>query len=354
MINAYKQGKDLYATIAMGVYHNKYEENLEFNPITQQISAEGAARRSSVKSLLLGIMYGRGVASIAEQIHGTVEEAQNIIDNFYKSFPQVKTWMDESEESCKKNGYVEDLWGRRRRLPDILLPKFTIRYKDKNVSGDFNPFIGCSDRVTKDKTLEKYRLACEQAKSKKQLEDLKLKALNDGIEIINNGGFISTAQRQCVNARIQGSAASMTKKAMIKIFRDKELRDLGFKLEIGVHDELIGECPLENIDRVAELLTYDMRTCAEDTVTVPFKCDPDISFNWYFNSYCASVNKEYNSMLKGDKDKGIEPLNEKDAFDKLKELHSELTIENLYEVVNRDFQNQSEDDWKEYMESIEL
>ena len=49
-------------------------------------------------------------------------------------------------------------------------------------------------------------------------------------------------------------------------------------------------------------------------------------------------------MLKGDKDKGIEPLNEKDAFDKLKELHSELTIENLYEVVNRDFQNQSEDD----------
>ena len=54
MINAYKQGKDLYATIASGVYHNKYEDNLEFDPRTNQPSADGAARRTSVKSLLLG------------------------------------------------------------------------------------------------------------------------------------------------------------------------------------------------------------------------------------------------------------------------------------------------------------
>lgn len=299
-------------------------------------------------------MYGRGVASIAEQIHGTVEEAQSIIDNFYKSFPQVKTWMDESEESCKKNGYVEDLWGRRRRLPDILLPKFTIRYKDKNVSGDFNPFIGCSDRITKDKTLEKYRLACEQAKSKKQLEDLKLKALNDGIEIINNSGFISTAQRQCVNARIQGSAASMTKKAMVKIFRDKELRDLGFKLEIGVHDELIGECPVENLDRVNELLSYDMRTCAEDSVSVPFKCDCDSSYNWYFNDLCSVVKQDFENLKLGNIEKGIQPLSEEEAFKRIAEEHCELTYDNVYEICYRDFQNQSEDDWKEYMESIEL
>ena len=54
MINAYKEGKDLYATIASGVYHNNYEDNLEFNPKTGAYSSDGAARRSSVKSLLLG------------------------------------------------------------------------------------------------------------------------------------------------------------------------------------------------------------------------------------------------------------------------------------------------------------
>lgn len=54
MINAYKDGKDLYATIASGVYKNSYEDNLEFDPRTNQVSADGAARRSSVKSLLLG------------------------------------------------------------------------------------------------------------------------------------------------------------------------------------------------------------------------------------------------------------------------------------------------------------
>ena len=58
-------------------------------------------------------MYGRGVSSIAEQIHGTKEEAQKIIDDFYTSFPKVKTWIDQTQKNARKTGYVEDLWGRR-------------------------------------------------------------------------------------------------------------------------------------------------------------------------------------------------------------------------------------------------
>lgn len=109
MINAYKQGKDLYATIAAGVYKNEYEDNLEFDPRTGQLNPAGKARRGSVKSLLLGIMYGRGVASIAEQIHGTKEDAQKIIDDFFTSFPKVKKWIDKTQEDAHKTGYVEDL-----------------------------------------------------------------------------------------------------------------------------------------------------------------------------------------------------------------------------------------------------
>ena len=54
MINAYKEGKDLYAMIASKVYKNNYEDNLEFNPITKKIQPDGKHRRTSVKSLLLG------------------------------------------------------------------------------------------------------------------------------------------------------------------------------------------------------------------------------------------------------------------------------------------------------------
>ena len=138
MINAYKAGKDLYATIAQGVYKNTYWDNMECwedgspNP-------EGKKRRSSVKSLLLGIMYGRGVASIAEQINGTVEEAQKIIDDFYTGFPKVKDWIAKTEADAKVNGYVEDLWGRRRRLPDIKLPKYTVKYEKESTT--FNPIL---------------------------------------------------------------------------------------------------------------------------------------------------------------------------------------------------------------------
>ena len=82
---------------------------------------EGKKRRSKTKRLLLGIMYGMGAASIAVSIDGTVEEAQEIIDNFYKGFPTVKKWMDVSKENAKKYGYVEDICGRRRRLTDIQL-----------------------------------------------------------------------------------------------------------------------------------------------------------------------------------------------------------------------------------------
>ena len=259
MINAYKSGKDLYATIAMGVYHNKYEDNLECYP-DGTLNPEGKKRRSNCKSLLLGIMYGRGTASIAEQIKGTVEEAQEIVDNFYKSFPEVKKWIQESEEFAKKTGYVSDLWGRRRRLPDILLPQYTIRYKDKNMAnGDFNPFIGCQNRTTSDKLIKEYENKLSKIKGRKQYDAIKNEALGNGIEIINNGGFISQAQRQCVNARIQGSAASMTKKAMIKIYKDYRIMS---ELDEILNDDLL-KCEIvetsENAVRRVDLIkwTYD-------------------------------------------------------------------------------------------------
>ena len=292
-------------------------------------------------------MYGMGTQSIANTIKGTYKEAQDILDGFYKSFPKVKSWIDKTEEDGSKYGYVEDWYGRKRRLPDLLLEPYEVKRIVKKVNdtpSNFNPFIGCDYKVEEDKDVVYYKKKCNElltlkgtsSQKYKKYETLKQEALNKGIDIRSNTSLIATAKRQCVNARIQGGAATMTKVAMIKLFNDKELNDLDFHMMIGVHDELIGECPKENAEKVAERLSYIMRTCIEDYCVVPFKCDADITNNWYESEYASSVNKEYKTLVKGNAKKGELPLNPKIAFDKICELHSESTIDYLHKIIERD------------------
>src|SRR5699024_6143014 len=109
---------------------------------------------------------------------------------------------------------------------------------------------------------EYYLKKLRNCKGYKDKERIKQQALQEGIKIHDNGGYIAEAERKCVNTKIQGGAADQTKMAMIKIYNNEELRNLGFRLLIGVHDELIGEAPLENAKRCAELLEYCMVTAA--------------------------------------------------------------------------------------------
>ena len=329
MMNAYKEGKDLYATIASGVYKMDYWDCMEHHQDGTPNPA-GKKRRSSVKSLLLGIMYGRGVASIAEQIHGTFEEAQKIIDDFYKSFPKVKEWIDQTQKTAHLTGYVEDLWGRRRRLPDIQLPKYKVEYAGSYDAsqGLFNPFLGCSNKIdlVLQNKISSYEKQLNQVKNRKDYENIKQKALSDNIKIIDNTGFISQAERQCVNARIQGGAATMTKIAMRNLHSDEELRNLGFKLLLTVHDELIGECPKENADKVSERLTYIMKTAAAEVCEVPFKCDADIATCWYLNDYQDMVRQEYAEYCS-------QGLTKEEAFNKLCEDRPESTRDQMKETL---------------------
>ena len=69
------------------------------------------------------VLYGRGAASVGEQIKKSREEAQEIIDKFFNAFPSVKKWIDQSIETAHKKGYVEDVAGRRRRLPLFPRPR---------------------------------------------------------------------------------------------------------------------------------------------------------------------------------------------------------------------------------------
>lgn len=296
MINAYKAKKDLYATIASGVYNNNYEDNLEFDK-NGQLSIEGKNRRSSVKSLLLGIMYGMGADSIAENIHRTKEEAEKFLEDFYRNYPRVKQWMDSTEDNALKNGYVEDIWGRRRRLPDLLLPKYSLK---SNTKSAFNPLLYVNTNSSIPANIEsKYLKLLEECKTRKQENDIKNQASQDNITITNNSGFISRSLRQCVNARIQGSAATMTKKAMIMVYNDKIMRDIGFKLLIPVHDELLGEVPLKYADVAKKRLSELMIESAKADCSVPMKCDADQFTSWYednvegdiWERFLKSINK---------------------------------------------------------------
>lgn len=327
MINAYKQGKDLYATIASGVYKMDYWDCMEKHEDGTP-NPDGKKRRSSVKGLLLGIMYGMGAASIAILINGTLKEAQKIIDDFYGAYPKVKQWIDRTQEDAKKNLYVEDFYGRRRRLKDLGLPLYTVRYKDKTANVDFNPLLHCKGIVTNTKSplIERYTREATACTRKNEVAKVKERALKDGIEVLDNGGYIARAERQCVNARVQGGAATMSKIAMIQVYNSQELRELGFKIVLQIHDELIGECPEENADKAAEILTSIMKDCVKDYVTVPFKCDPDISPCWYYSDYSDTLKKEYNERL----EKGDSP---ESAFAYFVENNSECTIEQLKEMI---------------------
>lgn len=344
MRDAYLQGRDLYSVIASQSFNVPYEDCLEFYPEGTVIEFEGKkvtcgykthqnkdgkGRRTQAKSILLGLLYGRGAASIGEQIHKTPEEAQEILDKFFTAFPSVKTWIENSQKFCRENGYVEDVAGRRRRLPDIQLPKYTIRYKNKNVSSEFNPFLGCVGVVGEDKLIRSYREQLEKVKGNKQYAAIKSRAEADGIEILNNGGFISQAERQCVNARVQGSAATLTKCALISIYYDQRLRDIGAKLVNTVHDEILLEVPKENSERCEELLTENMVTSARVWVPIiPMKCDTYNVDAWYMDEYQVVIESEYKKLVESG-------MSDEDAEAKVVANHSELLPEQIAECIHQ-------------------
>lgn len=343
MIKAYDENKDLYAVIASLSFDQPYEDCLEFYPVGTEIefegkkvicgnkthlNPEGKHRRTLAKSILLGLLYGRGAKSVGEQIGKTKEEAQEIIDKFFKSFPSVKIWIDKTMENARKYGYVEDIVGRRRRLPDILLPQFTVT--DLSIKSVNNPILGSkglySNKVNP--KVDKYLKELKEAKGLQQVNKIKESAKLDNIEVKNNGGLISQAERQAVNSRVQGGAATLTKLALIKIYNDKRLRDIGANLINTVHDEILMEVPKEYVEEGQQYLAEDMINSAKDVVnTVPMKVDTYCVKNWYFDEETAVIEKEFKEILENSCNDKLK------AFTILKEKYTEFTDEQLNSML---------------------
>lgn len=301
MYNTFMEGKDLYAEIASKAFKQTYEECLEHFPKDTPIKerdgkwyyaseddcdkfadgnkdtyADGKERRTRAKSILLGVLYGRGENSIAEQLGCTKDEAKEIKASVFRGFPAIKQFEESSKTSAEELGFVTTVCGRKRRLPDLQLDEFEFR----KVGSDDEAPIKLQDKYWK-KLHALDNMRCSWSEKLEHRDVIFREARKEGVEIINNGMKIADAQRQCVNSRIQGSAADLTKLAMINLNSNERLKELGFRLLIPIHDEVICECPKENMKECAELLAKTMSEAAEQILEMPIKCDVEITERWY-------------------------------------------------------------------------
>lgn len=304
LYNIFMDGKDLYTEIASKSFNVSYEECLEHFPKGTPIKkigdkwyyatlddydkladgetdtyADGKERRTQAKSILLGILYSRGVPSIAEQLNCSLEKAQEIKDSVFRAFPAIKKFEEESLRMAYEKGYVTTVCGRKRRLPDMQLPYYEFKYDGNHVS-DLLDFDNDTSYVPESK-INYYLKKLNNARSFNVKQKIFQEANAEGIWIIDNHTKIAEATRQCVNARVQGSAADLTKLAMIELNKNERLKELGFRMLIPIHDEILAECPLENAKECSKLLASTMSKAAETILDMPIKCDVSITKCWY-------------------------------------------------------------------------
>lgn len=172
-------------------------------------------QRSQAKTVNFGIIYGQGAFALAEQTGLSRAEAKQMIDAYFQTYPTMKEWMTAQVKKARELGYVETLLGRKRHLKDIQSNNFVVR---------------------------------------------------------------SHAERNAVNAPIQGSAADIIKIAMIEISKKLKEENRATKMLLQVHDELIFEAPIEEVEAVTALIT----SCMENAVktTVPLLVEVGVGDHW--------------------------------------------------------------------------
>ena len=172
-------------------------------------------QRRQAKTANFGIIYGISAFGLAQQLDCSRSEAKALIDGYFAAFPGVIDYIEKQKELARQQGYAVTLFGRKRYLPDILSHNATVR---------------------------------------------------------------SFAERNAVNSPIQGTAADIIKMAMVTIHR--RLKDEGLKSQMimQVHDELNFNVPLNEVDKVREIVVSEMQHVVH--LTVPLIADCGVGTNW--------------------------------------------------------------------------
>ncbi|MGI9582795.1 DNA polymerase I [Chryseobacterium sp. RRHN12] len=172
-------------------------------------------QRSQAKTVNFGIIYGQGAFALAEQTGLSRTEAKQMIEAYFETYPKLKEYMAEQVNKARQLGYVETILGRKRHLKDINSNNFVVR---------------------------------------------------------------GHAERNAVNAPVQGSAADIVKIAMIKIDRELEEQQLKTKMLLQVHDELVFEAPADEIESASQLIRTEMENALK--TQVPLLVEIGVGDNW--------------------------------------------------------------------------
>ena len=173
------------------------------------------AQRKKAKQANFGIIYGITAFGLAQRMDISNKEARQLIDDYFHTFPKVHQYMEQAKDSTREKGYAETMFGRRRYLPDIKSGNNTVR------------------------------------------------------------GF---AERNAINAPIQGSEADIIKIAMIRIWRRFKEEHLRSKMILQVHDELNFSVYPDEKERVQEIVKHEMENAAN--LSVPLTADSGWGDNW--------------------------------------------------------------------------
>ncbi len=173
-------------------------------------------QRRYAKTVNFGILYGISAFGLSERLHIPQFEARLLISDYNKSFPKIEAYMENVLQFARKNGYVETLLGRRRYIRDITS---------------------------------------------------------------SNGILRKAAERNAINAPIQGTAADIIKLAMLNIYKELDRLQLKTKMVLQVHDELIFDVPKEEIPTIMELVPRLMGSAMN--LKVPLDVEISSGINWF-------------------------------------------------------------------------
>lgn len=291
MIQAFKDNKDIYSAIASMSFNLPYEQCLENNPETGEYQPEGYKRRNEAKKIVLGVLYGRSVPSIAEQLYGDDKDmsdkektakAQKIFDAVLNNFSGLRNLMLAARKSATKLGYTETILGRRKYLPDLQLPEFTFTPMSNYVNPEIDPMDVSTLNIKNEIPSATVKMMLNKLKSCRYNGEryaLIENYYNSGIQTTDNRKKIQDSVRQVVNGIIQGSAADQTKMAMLRLSNTKRWHEIGGRVIIQVHDELIAEVPIEHWQEGGEILSQSMKDAA-NFLPFPSKCDVTTTIRW--------------------------------------------------------------------------
>ena len=172
-------------------------------------------QRRQAKTANFGIIYGISAFGLAQQLDCSRSEAKALIDGYFAAFPGVIDYIERQKELARQQGYAVTLFGRKRYLPDIVSHNATVR---------------------------------------------------------------SFAERNAVNSPIQGTAADIIKMAMVGISNRLKAEGLQAKMIMQVHDELNFNVPVNEVDRVKEIVVSEMQNVVH--LTVPLIADCGVGKNW--------------------------------------------------------------------------